>query len=137
MRMHILLSTAAFLACGDSLQPADVVGSYTLATIADQAPPRTIVDEPDCRITVVGGSLSLTADQQFELLLQEDEACPTPTAPGQVTELWAGSYGLDGTAVVLHVLGDSPVDIRAPVRTDQVLVPLGSRYGEVAFSPNQ
>src|SRR5689334_13663784 len=80
LKLLELLSTAFLLGCGDPLQPTEVVGSYTLATIAGEVPPRTIVDQPDCHITVVGGSLSLTADQQFELLLQEDMACPTPTA---------------------------------------------------------
>ena len=62
MRLSGVLVGALILGCGDTLQPQDVLGSYTLATIQGQAPPLVVADNPECRITVIGGSLSLSAD---------------------------------------------------------------------------
>jgi hypothetical protein len=64
MRHCAWLSVALSLACGDSLQPAEVVGGYSLTTIDGHAPPSIIVDNPDCRITVTGGSLTITPKQR-------------------------------------------------------------------------
>jgi hypothetical protein len=133
MRLSGVLVGALILGCGDTLQPQEVLGSYTLETIQGQAPPLVVADNPGCRITVIGGSLTLGADQRFELLLDEVTVCPTPTEPGEVAELWAGTYSLDGNTVILHAIGDPSVDYRGPLHGGRLTVPLGGRYGTVVF----
>jgi hypothetical protein len=135
MRFHRFLVIAVIAACGDSLRPADVLGTYSLVTIQGHAPPQIVVDAPDCRITVIGGSLTLSQDQRFELLLEEVSVCPTPTEPGELAEGWGGTYSLEGGTVVLHAVGDPSVDYHARFRDGRLVVPLGSRYGDVAFTP--
>jgi hypothetical protein len=136
MRHCAWLSVALSLACGDSLQPAEVVGGYSLTTIDGHAPPSIIVDNPDCRITVTGGSLTITPKQRFVLALQEVMVCPTPTAPGEVAEDWLGTYSLDNEAVILHAVGDPSLDYGATFRSGQLVVPLGARYGDLVFAPD-
>ena len=93
-----------------------------------------MLDEPDCRVTVVGGTLTLSAEDHFELVLDEVTACPTPTAPGEVGESWSGTFSIDGDAVVLHALGDPSVDYRAELHDGRLIVPLGGRHGDVGFA---
>ena len=95
--------------------------------IQGQAPPLVVVDVPDCRITVIGGSLVLGADKRFELLLDEVTVCPTPTGPGEVTEIGQAAYSLDGNVVILRANGDVSVDYRASFRDGRLSVPLGGR----------
>jgi hypothetical protein len=91
-RLSGVLVGALILGCGDTLQPQEVLGSYTLETIQGQARPLVVDDNRECRITVIGGSLTLSADQHFRLLLDEATVCPTPTEPGEVAQLWVGTY---------------------------------------------
>ena len=121
------------MGCGDSLSPTDVLGTYTLLTIMEQVPPRIILDEPGCQYTVTGGSLVLEADRRFQLQLDEVTACPNPTGPGEVAELWLGQYHLDGATVVLRAVGDVFVDYRARLRDGRLVVSLGGPYGDVVF----
>jgi hypothetical protein len=134
MPLRRLLHVALLVGCGDALEPANVLGTYSLVTIQGEAPPRTVLDEPDCRVTVVGGTLTLGADDHFELVLDEVTVCPTPTAPGEVGESWLGTFNIDGDAVALHALGDPSVDSRAELHDGRLIVPLGSRHGDVGFA---
>jgi hypothetical protein len=116
-------------------EPSVVVGTYALVTIQGHAPPQIVIDAPGCQITVIGGSLVLKPDRRFELWLQEVEACPTPTEPGTVAELFVGSYTLSGSNVVLHAVGDPSTDYYGRMRSGRLVVPLGYQFGDVEFTP--
>jgi len=136
--MRVLVSTLAAVwlsACSDPLRPGEVVGTYLLASIDGAAPPSVIVDVPDCRITVIGGELALRSDGRFELRLDEVTACPEPTEPGEVAELWLGQYTIDGRRIILTASASETIDIPAEFRGERLMVELGGRLGVLGFDP--
>jgi hypothetical protein len=130
-----ILTVLLLSGCSDPLRPADVVGTYTLAIINGAAPPQVVVDTPDCQITVIGGTLVLNPDGHFELRLDEVTACPEPTEPGEVAQLWLGEYALDGQRIILTALASETVDLPAEFRGERLMVQLGGRIGMVGFDP--
>ena len=133
MRQAAVLPLLLVLACGDTLSPSDVVGTYSLVTIQGQEPPVVVLDTPECQETVWAGSLRLEPGNDFELQLDLLTVCPTPTGPGEVAVVWWGRYRVDGSTVVLGALGDPSVDYRARFQGNRLVVPLQGRYGDVGF----
>jgi hypothetical protein len=134
--MRVLVSTLAvvwLVACSDPLRPSEVVGTYLLASIDGTAPPTVIVDTPDCRITVIGGELELSSDGRFELRLDEVTACPEPTEPGEVAQLWLGQYTIDGRQIILTASASETIDIAAEFRGARLMVEMGGRLGVLGF----
>jgi hypothetical protein len=134
--MRVLVSSLAVVwlaACSDPLDPSEVVGVYRLVSIDGTAPPKVIVDAPDCRITVVDGALTLSSDGQFELRLDEVTACPVPTEPGEVAELWLGEYKIDGRQIILTASASETIDISAEFRGVRLNVMMGGRLGLLEF----
>ena len=124
----------------DALAPEDVVGLYTLTHIQGQSPPVVIHDEPACRSTVVGGSLTLAPDSRFEMRLDETVACPEP--PGPQAQLWLGSYRVEDQLVVLRAVApgeasDAAAELRLELRNGVLVVPLGGIVGDVTFARPQ
>jgi hypothetical protein len=122
-------------ACSDPLRPSEVVGTYLLASIHGAAPPSVIVDAPDCRITVIGGQLELSAEGRFELRLDEVEACPEPTEPGEVAELWLGQYRIDDRQIILTASASETIDIPAEFQGERLIVEMGGRLDVLGFDP--
>jgi len=136
IRMRVLGSTLAvvwLVACSDPLRPSEVVGTYLLASIDGAAPPIVIVDAPGCRITVIGGELELSAEGRFELRLDEVEACPDPTEPGTVAQVWLGQYRIDDRQIILTA--SERFDIPAEFRGERLMVEMGGRLGVLGFEP--
>ena len=65
-----LLATAT-IGCGDDiLRPVDVAGSYTLASIDGDPPPVEVLQTDNGLTFATAGSLTLTADGDYSLLIQ-------------------------------------------------------------------
>jgi hypothetical protein len=128
-----LLLAGGIVGCGDSLKPSDLVGSYFLGAIQGGSPPKLIVDDPDCQITVTGGQLVLNADASFTMQLDEVTACPTPTQPGEVSVNWFGNYRLEGTTLVLTAMGDVNVEYTASAGGPTLQFQVEPPYGQLLF----
>jgi hypothetical protein len=136
MRLPVrTLAVMGLVACSDPLRPSEVVGPYVLATIDGAPPPSVIIDTPDCRITVIGGELELSAEGRFELRLDEVEACPEPTEPGEVAQLWLGQYWIDGRRIILTASASVTIDIAAEFQGERLVVEMGGRVGVLGFDP--
>jgi hypothetical protein len=130
------MAAVGLIACSDPLRPDEVVGTYLLASIGGMAPPRVIVDDPGCRMTVIGGELELSAEGRFSIRLDEVTACPQPTEPGEVAELWLGRYAIDDRQIILTASASVTIDIAAEFRGERLMVELGGRLGVLGFDPS-
>ncbi|HUF50854.1 MAG TPA: hypothetical protein VMN60_08485 [Longimicrobiales bacterium] len=102
MRVFRLLLTALVLtACSDSTGPeATVVGSYSLRTINEQAPPVTIYQDSQGRVEITGGSVNLNADGTFTD--RTDIRIVSGTTSLADTEIASGTYVHSGGTVQLR-----------------------------------
>jgi hypothetical protein len=119
--------------CGDSLQPGDVVGSYTLVGVAGGTPPQVVVNNSDCRITVAEGTLVLRPDRSFDMELIEVNECPLSGGPSDVIVGSFGNYQVEGDRVTLTAIGDVSVPFPARFADQRLVITYGFRYGELVF----
>jgi hypothetical protein len=87
-------------ACGDSVSPAELAGTYALTAVDGRTLPRLTWATVNCDVWLTGGTLTLEAGGSFTLALEETTDCTR--AGGQETngtQLTTGSYALSGEAL--------------------------------------
>jgi hypothetical protein len=149
--VRVLVGTLAAVwvsGCSDPLRPADVVGTYILATMEGSPLPRIILDVPGCQVLAIGGELLLNSDATFELTVGEDYAsCPAPQPPEEEVELmvgeyrvkyesaelWVGEYRVKDDQVILTAHSSETSDYPAVFRGERLVVDMGGRVGVLGF----
>jgi hypothetical protein len=122
--------------CGDPLRPTNVAGTYTLVTVAGEALPWTMLSNPDCRITITGGTLTIGTDATFEIWLDEVMACPLSAEPTASARYMFGEVQINGGhRVTLVAIGDVREPLPGRFIGERLLVEYGPRYGELGFDP--
>ena len=131
IRLRLIISIAVALVglgCSDSLTPEELVGTYTLATIDNQGPPRLLSATIECDVLLVGGQLELLLSPDWSALsLAREEDCTR--GGGSVsteTLLYLGRYWLEeGELTFQTQLSDEDtLRFSGPVRWGGVAVTL-------------
>lgn len=125
-RFIATLATAAALtvmaACGSDSSTGpkapDVVGSWTLQTIAGKAPPDTVINEDTLTVEFLDGTLMLNQDLSYRLLFHSR----TTRTGGTVSDTSGstGTYTQNGNAVTIHNAannGDVVATVNLPTLT--------------------
>jgi hypothetical protein len=107
-RLHFAVGALLGLAaatCTQSTQPIAVAGTYRLNTVDGHAPPARVSATVNADRYLVDGSLELSADGKFTMLLSTmlDTRTGGPLVDSVVAVYW-GSYHADGNAVALYWL---------------------------------
>jgi len=104
-RRAFVLSVALWLvACGDTLAPTDVVGSYTLQDVNGASLPATLRALPTgCTFNLKYASL-VVANGAFSLSMSSSTGCGDGLVSTQVTESLDGAATIDGDRVIFRAL---------------------------------
>jgi len=110
-RLHFAVGALLGLAaatCSESTQPIAVAGTYRLTTVDGHAPPSLVSATVNADRYLVDGSLELSADGRFTMLLSTmlDTRSGGPLVDSVVAVYW-GSYHVDGNAVALYWLDNT------------------------------
>lgn len=94
-RTLVTLAGVASLACGDSLAPEDIAGTYEATTMVftSQADPNTSADV-------------LAAGYSFAIEFNSDGTLETTFTIGGSTDTDSGTYVIDGDAITINTDGD-------------------------------
>jgi hypothetical protein len=95
VRTAVAIAAVAALACGDSLAPEDIAGTYEATTMvfSSQADPNTTADV-------------LAAGYSFTIQFNADGTLETTFTIGGSTDTDSGTYVIDGNDITLNIDGD-------------------------------
>jgi hypothetical protein len=133
----LILALCAY-GCGDPVQPTDVAGTYTLATVAGEALPWTVLPlnpDSDCSITITGGTLTLGADATYEMWLDGVDACGVSAEPTASSTVQFGEWRINGQLVTLVAIGDVRDSLPGRFIGERLLVEHSPLFGELGFDP--
>lgn len=99
----LLLSVGA--SCGNSLGPGDLVGSYALAGINEDAPPQLVGATINCDLLLTGGRLELRTADWSALTLNQQQDCRRVGGPTSDTILlYLGTFRITGSTLTFETL---------------------------------
>ena len=139
-RIALTCMALVLLACGgdDPISPADLAGTYLLATVDGQPLPKT-VSVSSGSVTIVrvdAATLQLVADgstQHFQMDVMMREGNTGTPYPAEVTDI--GTFTRNGNALTIEVMGvDRPATFSTVAGVNRITVNVGGGFGTFVFN---
>jgi hypothetical protein len=116
------------VACGGT-EPIELASSYTMNSVEGEAPPQLVGATVECDVSVVGGRLTFSPAEQFDLGLDVLTDCSRGGgSPSEATFGYTGTAAVDGRRVTFHTArGTGPLVFEGQVASSgelEVIVPL-------------
>lgn len=101
--MALVASPVLLGGCDSPTDPQTrVAGTYTMTQVNGQAPPVTVLQVPEGRIEVTGGSMVLRADGSYTETVQV-RVTPTGGSPQSDQQVENGTYAVTATSITFTV----------------------------------